>query len=89
MPTYNTPNPIDLASAQSQVDRARREVAGDLTDRGGQRVEQHEASRRIQSGGEPLGDDTGVVGAVLRGVQQLALQLADVLSKFHGTMVTP
>ena len=80
---------LDLASAQPQVDRAGREVAGDLADRGRQGVEQHEPRRGIQSGGEPLGDGAGVLRAVLRGIHQLALQVADVLSEFHGTIVTP
>ena len=74
---------LDLASAQPHVDRAGCEVAGDLAGRGRQGVEQHEPRRGIQSGGEPLGDGAGVFRAVRRGIHQLALQVADVLSEFH------
>ena len=74
---------LDLASAQAHVDRAGREVTGDLAGGGGQRVEQHETGCGIQAGGQALGDGEGVFCAVRRGVHHLALQVAHVLSKFH------
>ena len=74
---------LDLASAQPHVDRAGREITGDLAGGGREGVEQHEPGRGIQAGGEALGDGASVLRAVRRGVHQLALQVADVLSKFH------
>jgi hypothetical protein len=80
---------LHVPPAQPHVDRAGGEIASDLADGRSQNVEQHQPGSGIQSGGEPFGDGAGVVRAVLRGIHQLAVQVADVCSELHGTIMTP
>ena len=52
-----------VAAAQAQLDRAGREIPGDLVGRRGQRVEQGQPGRRLQWPGQPLGQGPGVGAA--------------------------
>ena len=78
----------DVATAQPDVDRAGRQLAGDLLGRRGQRAEQGEPERRLERPGEPLGERARLVAADLCGRHELAAQLVDVGGEVHDDMVT-
>ena len=78
---------LGLAAAQSQLDRARRELDRDLLRRGRQRVLQREADRRVERCDEALGERSGVLAAGLGGGLELAVDVLDVRSEVHGTMM--
>ena len=76
---------LGLAAAQAQLDRAGRELARDLVGGGRQRVEQHQPDRRVERGGQPLGERAGVLAAGGGGDGELATEVLDVLRQVHGT----
>src|SRR5215468_12792082 len=77
-----------LAPAEAEVDRARREVTRDLGRRRRQRIQQDEPYRRLERGGEPLGQRTGVVTARIGGYRKLLTEVADIRREVHDVSMT-
>ena len=78
-----------LAAAQAQLDRAGRELARDLVGGGRQRIEQHQPDRRVERGGQPLGQLAGVLAARGGGDGELAAEVLHVLRQVHGASMAP
>ncbi len=79
---------LGVAAAQAHVDRAGREIERDLGGGSRDRVQQDEARRRFERGGEPAGDDPGVIAARLGGQLELVAQLLDVRRQIHDVTMT-
>ena len=80
---------LGLAAAQSQLDRSRRQLAGDLVDRRRQRVLQGQPNGRLERCGEPLGQRAGLLPAGLGCGRELPLHVLDVRAQVHGAIMAP
>ena len=80
---------LGLARAQAQLDRAGRQLARDLVRGGRERVEQHQAGRRLQRSRQALGERPGVLAARVGGDGELAVEVLDVRRQVHGASMTP
>src|ERR1035438_5369314 len=76
-----------LTSAKAEIHRARREIAGDLSRRRRQRVQQGEPHRRLQRCGEPLGQGAGVFPSGLGGHRKLMAESVDIRGEIHDAIV--
>jgi hypothetical protein len=74
---------------QPQLDRTRRQLAGDLLGGRGQHVLQGEADGGVERGDEPLGQRPGIVTARLGGHRQLAMDVLDIRPQVHDAMMMP
>jgi hypothetical protein len=78
----------EVAPAQADVDRAGRQLAGDLLGGAGESAEQRETHRCLQRGGEPLREGAGLVTTDVRGGHELPPQLVDIGREIHDVRMT-
>jgi len=78
---------LGVTASQSQLDRPRCELGGDLLRRRGQGVLQGKPDRRVERRGETLCERTSLVSPCLGGDLQLVVDALDVRSDIHGAMM--
>src|SRR5690349_216583 len=74
---------------QPDIDGTGCELGGDLLGGGGERLEQGEPHRGIERLEKPAGERASVLAADLGRGRQLAPEVFDVLSEFHGSTMAP
>jgi hypothetical protein len=79
---------LGIATAQLHVDRAGREIAGDLLGRVGQRLEQRQADRGFQRRGQALGKSFRVLATRGGRHTKLVTYRIHVWLQLHDVMVT-
>ena len=80
---------LRVAAAQSQLNGARSEFAGDLLRRRRKHVLQRETDRGVQRCHEALSQRTSIVTAGLGGNHELAMDVVDVQPQIHGSIMAP
>jgi hypothetical protein len=79
---------LGLATAQAKLDRARRELQGDLLRRRRKGILHGQPDGRFERCDKTLGQGAGVLPAGLGGEPELVAQVLDVGIQIHGVIVT-